>query len=122
MPSRTRARPSATCPRWRTCSTSCWRRSAGCAGSMERRPKAERLAAERIGLIAGSGRFPVLFAETARRRGVEVIAVAHRGETDPELERVVVGITWVYPGELGTIISALKKAGVRRTVMVGGIA
>ncbi|HSV08390.1 MAG TPA: UDP-2,3-diacylglucosamine diphosphatase LpxI [Candidatus Binatus sp.] len=78
--------------------------------------------AERIGLIAGSGRFPVLFAETARRRGVEVIAVAHRGETDPELERVVVGITWVYPGELDTIITALKQAGVRSTVMVGGIA
>jgi hypothetical protein len=77
---------------------------------------------ERIGLIAGSGRFPVLFAETARRRGVEVIAVAHRGETDPELERVVVGITWVHPGELDTVVLALKRAGVRRTVMVGGIA
>ena len=53
---------------------------------MERRPKAERLAAERIGLVAGSGRFPVLFAETARRRGVEVVAVAHLGETDPAIE------------------------------------
>jgi len=77
---------------------------------------------ERIGLVAGSGRFPVLFAETARRRGVEVIAVAHRGETDPELERVVVGITWIFPGELEAMIRALKAAGVRRAVMVGGIA
>jgi DUF1009 family protein len=77
---------------------------------------------ERIGLIAGSGRFPVLFAETARRRGVEVVAVAHRGETDPDLERVVVGITWIYPGEIGAMIEALKGAAVRRAVMVGGIA
>jgi DUF1009 family protein len=77
---------------------------------------------ERIGLIAGSGRFPVLFAETARRRGVEVIAVAHRGETDPDLERVVVSVTWIYPGELSTMIEALAGAGVRRAVMVGGIA
>ena len=77
---------------------------------------------ERIGLIAGSGRFPVLFAETARRRGVEVIAVAHRGETDAELERAVSGITWVYPGELERIIVALKAARVERAVMVGGIA
>jgi DUF1009 family protein len=77
---------------------------------------------ERIGLIAGSGRFPILFAETARRRGVEVVAVAHRGETDPGLERVVTGITWIYPGELEAIIQALHVAGVRRTVMVGGIA
>jgi DUF1009 family protein len=77
---------------------------------------------DRVGLIAGSGRFPVLFAETARRRGVEVYAVAHRGETDPELERVVAGITWIHPGELEAMIQALKAAGVRRTVMVGGIA
>src|SRR6185503_7102088 len=77
---------------------------------------------ERIGLIAGSGRFPVLFAETARRRGVEVFAVAHRDETDPELERVVAGITWIYPGELDAMIRGLKAAGVARTVMVGGIA
>jgi hypothetical protein len=77
---------------------------------------------ERIGLVAGSGRFPVLFAETARRRGVEVIAVAHRGETDPELERVVAGITWIHPGELDRMIKALQAAGVQRAVMVGGIA
>jgi len=77
---------------------------------------------ERIGLVAGSGRFPVLFAETARRHGVEVIAVAHRGETDPELERAVAAITWIHPGELETMIRALQAADVHRTVMVGGIA
>jgi UDP-2,3-diacylglucosamine hydrolase len=77
---------------------------------------------ERIGLIAGSGRFPVLFAETARRRGVEVVAVAHRGETDPELERVVHALTWIHPGELQAMIDALHRGNVRRTVMVGGIA
>lgn len=78
--------------------------------------------AEPIGLIAGSGRFPVVFAETARRHGVEVVAVAHRGETAPELEQVVAQITWIFPGELETMIRALKDAGVRRTVLVGGIA
>jgi UDP-2,3-diacylglucosamine hydrolase len=76
---------------------------------------------ERIGLLAGSGRFPVLFAETARRRGVEVVAVAQRGETDPELASVVQAITWLYPGELDALIQALKAAGVERAVMVGGI-
>ncbi len=77
---------------------------------------------ERVGLIAGSGRFPVLFAETARRRGVEVVAVAHRGETAAELANVVDAITWVEPGQLDALIEALKGAGVTRTVMVGGIA
>jgi len=76
---------------------------------------------ERIGLIAGSGRFPALFAETARRRGVEVFAVAHRGETDPDLERAVAGITWIFPGELDAMIGALRAYAVRHAVMVGGI-
>lgn len=77
---------------------------------------------ERIGLIAGSGRFPVLFAETARRRGVGVVAVAHVGETDEALSEAVEGITWVYAGQLEAIIQALKQAGITRAVMVGGIA
>lgn len=77
---------------------------------------------ERIGLIAGSGRFPVLFAETASRRGVEVVAVGHRGETDPGLEEAVAEIAWVQAGELEGIIQTFKRAGVRRAVMVGGIA
>src|SRR5207253_4034613 len=90
--------------------------------AMERRHVAEHLGKERIGLVAGSGRFPVLFAETARRRGVEVVAVAHLGETDPALERVVSAITWIHPGELEAMIRALQAAGIRQTVMVGGIA
>jgi hypothetical protein len=77
---------------------------------------------ERIGLIAGSGRFPVVFAETARRRGVEVVAVAHRGETAPELVHHVHAITWVQPGQLQALIDALHAHGVSRAVMVGGIA
>ncbi len=77
---------------------------------------------ERIGLIAGSGRFPVLFAETAGRRGVEVVAVAHRGETAAELANVVSRIAWIHAGELEAMIGALKAFEVRRAVMVGGIA
>jgi UDP-2,3-diacylglucosamine hydrolase len=79
-------------------------------------------ARERIGLIAGSGRFPIVFASTAHRRGVDVIAVAHRGETAPELVHHVQAITWVQPGQLQALIDALKSHGVTRAVMVGGIA
>jgi DUF1009 family protein len=82
----------------------------------------EQVAKERIGLIAGSGRFPVLFAETAQRRGVEVVAVAHSGETAPELEQAVAEIVWIRPGELEAMVQTFKRAGVRRAVMVGGIA
>ena len=46
-------------------------------------------AGERIGLIAGNGRFPIIFAENAKRLGYAISAVAHIGETEPELERYV---------------------------------
>ena len=41
-------------------------------------------AAETIGLIAGNGRFPLIFSREARARGYRIVAVAHRGETDDD--------------------------------------
>jgi len=76
---------------------------------------------ETVGLIAGNGRFPLLFAETARAAGVHVVAVAHEGETLPELAPLVEAITWVQVGQLDRIIRAFQAAGVRRAVMAGGI-
>lgn len=75
----------------------------------------------RFGLIAGNGRFPLLFAEAARAAGVEVIAVAHEGETPPELADCVPDVTWVHVGELGKIIATFQAAGVTEAVMAGGI-
>lgn len=76
---------------------------------------------QRLGLIAGNGRFPLLFARSARAQGIEVVAVAHRGETLPELAAVVDSVTWVSVGELERIIRAFQQAGVDRAVMAGGI-
>lgn len=76
---------------------------------------------EPIGLIAGNGRFPLIFAETARREGVRVVAVAHRGETDEAIEPLVSALTWVRIGELGKMIRTFRDAGVTRAVMAGGL-
>ncbi len=61
-----------------------------------------------IGLIAGGGRFPLLFAESARRAGHRVVAVAHRNETDPALAERVDAITWVKLGQVGRVKQAYK--------------
>ncbi len=76
---------------------------------------------ERIGLIAGNGRFPIIFAENARRLGFAVSAVAHIGETTPELEQHVERIHWIKVGQFNKLIKALKGDGVRQAVMLGGI-
>jgi DUF1009 family protein len=70
-----------------------------------------------IGLIAGSGRLPVLFLEAAERAGRDVVVVAHEGETDPALRADV----WVKVGQLGRISEVLLAAGVSEAVLCGGI-
>ena len=75
-----------------------------------------------IGLIAGGGRFPLLFAESARRAGHRVVAAAHVNQTDPALEKLVDGITWVKLGQFGKVVEALKAGGCHQVVMLGSIA
>ncbi len=75
----------------------------------------------RIGLIAGNGRFPIIFADNARKLGLHVSAVAHEGETEPELEHHVDRIHWIKIGQLNKLIKAFKDDGVRQAVMLGGI-
>jgi UDP-2,3-diacylglucosamine hydrolase len=74
-----------------------------------------------IGLIAGGGRFPILFADSARRAGHRVVAVAHRSETDPSLAEHVDALSWVKVGQLGRLVAALKDGGAEGTVMLGAI-
>ena len=76
---------------------------------------------ERIGLIAGNGRLPFLFASAARAQGLEVVAVAHRGEADPALASEVASLTWVRLGQVNRILRAFRDAGVSRAAMAGGI-
>ena len=76
---------------------------------------------ETIGLIAGNGQFPRLFAQTARTQGVPVVAVAHRGESLVGLDSLVDHLTWINVGELDTLIDTFRAHGVTRAVMAGGI-
>jgi len=75
----------------------------------------------RIGLIAGNGRFPIIFADNVRRLGFTVSAIAHVGETLPELESHVDRIHWLKVGQFSKALSALKADGIRQAVMLGGI-
>lgn len=78
-------------------------------------------AGEPLGLIAGNGVLPVLFARAARAQGHTVVALAHRGETDPALEREVDVFHWVRVGQVARMQKLLRAASVRRAVMAGGI-
>jgi hypothetical protein len=74
-----------------------------------------------IGLLAGSGRFPILFAEKAQAMGLEVVCVGIRYEAAPELQHLVHRFYWAGVSRLGRIIRCFKKEGVERIVMAGKI-
>jgi len=76
---------------------------------------------KRIGLIAGSGQFPIIFSRAARQKGLKVYAVAHVGETDPGLETLVEAMKWIKIGQVKKLITFFKENDVHDTVMVGGI-
>jgi len=70
-----------------------------------------------IGLIAGGGSFPLMVANSAREQGLRIMAVAHQGETDPSLAESVDKIALIKLGQLGKLISVLKKNCVRKALM-----
>jgi DUF1009 family protein len=74
-----------------------------------------------VGLLAGSGRFPIAFAEKARSAGLRVACVGLRGEADPVLAGLCHRFDWSLPARLGRVIKLFKRAGVERFVMAGKV-
>ena len=76
---------------------------------------------ERLGLIAGNGRFPFLVLSAARARGMEVVVAAIKEETSPEIEYEDATVHWMSLGELSKLIETFKRAGVTQAVMAGQV-
>ena len=74
-----------------------------------------------IGLLAGWGRFPILFAEKARSLDIPVVCVGIRHEAAPELMPLVRRFYWSGLGKIGRTIRCFRKEGIRHVVMAGKI-
>jgi UDP-2,3-diacylglucosamine hydrolase len=74
-----------------------------------------------LGIIAGNGPLPALFARAARLEGLRLVAVGHTGETSGEIEGLVDQMIWIHVGEVGSLIRGLREGGVTQAVMLGGI-
>ena len=82
----------------------------------------EDIKMEKLGLIAGNGRFPILFAKGARDNNVPIIAVGIEGETSPEIEQYVEKLYWVGVAQIGKLIKVFKQEHISKAVMAGGLA
>ena len=74
-----------------------------------------------VGLLAGSGRFPILFAEAARRQNYQVECVGIRYEAPDELRALCNSFKLVSVSRLGGIIRAFRRRDVQRIVMAGKV-
>jgi DUF1009 family protein len=74
-----------------------------------------------VGLIAGSGRLPVLIAEGVRRAGRPLVVVALRGQADPSLRRWAGTFAWAGIARVGRWIRLLRRHRVRQAVMAGAV-
>ena len=77
---------------------------------------------QRIGLIAGNGKFPLLVLDAARSAGYEVVVAAIKEEAFPEIEdHGAISVHWLSLGELSKLIETFHREGVRRAIMAGQV-
>jgi len=77
---------------------------------------------EKIGLIAGNGKFPLLVLDAARAAEYEVVVVAIKEEAFPEIEEHgAASVHWLSLGDLSKLIETFQREGVRRAVMAGQV-
>lgn len=74
-----------------------------------------------IGLLAGSGRFPISFAAKARALGIPVVCVGVRYEASPELMPLVSRFYWTGVARMGWMIRCFRREQVGVVVMAGKI-
>ncbi len=76
---------------------------------------------ERIGLLAGWGRFPIVFAEEARKQGYSVYCSAIAGMADDDMGQYCDKVQYTPLARLGAAIRFFRKNRVDRIVMAGKV-
>jgi len=76
---------------------------------------------KRIGLIAGSGQFPLIFSKAASAKGYQVYAVGYVNEADPRLVETVAALEWLHLGQLKRLVRFFRQNGVCEAVMMGAV-
>ena len=74
-----------------------------------------------IGLIAGNGQFPLLFARAAKDQNIRVIAAGIKGDTTWLLRFFVSRLEWFQVGQLSALFQYFLSQHVRHVIMAGQV-
>ncbi len=76
---------------------------------------------EKIGLIAGNRKFPIILAEAAKKNNYYIVAVAIKGDTSSKIKKFVDKIYWLNLSEFSSMFEIFKSEGITKVVMAGQI-
>lgn len=76
---------------------------------------------EKIGLIAGNRRFPIVLSQGAKKSKYYIVAVAIKGDTSRSLKKYVDKIYWINLNEFNRLFEIFKSEGITKIVMAGQI-
>lgn len=74
---------------------------------------------EKVGVVAGSGKLPIIFADNARSKGEQVVGIGLKGVTDPALESHVDKLIWVDPAAVQKSVFAVLAERIKRIALLG---
>jgi DUF1009 family protein len=76
---------------------------------------------EKIGLIAGNRKLPLLFAEAAKRKGHSLVVIALKGDTSSGIKKYADKLYWLGLDEFSSMFGIFKAEGITQVVMAGQI-
>ncbi len=75
----------------------------------------------RVGLIAGNGAFPLMFARAAKQKGIRVVAAAVKGDTSVLIHLIADEVCWFSPGELKKLFAYFRGQNIAQVLMAGQV-
>ncbi len=85
-------------------------------------PLNQEIQFDTLGLIAGNGKFPLLFAKCAKEKAnLRIIAIAIKGDTSRQLKSLVDELYWVSAGEFKKMLNILKEKKIKNVAMAGQV-
>jgi len=76
---------------------------------------------EKIGIIAGEGKFPLLVLREAKKLGYHVAVAGIKGISSPELEKEADSFVWLNIGEVGKLLEFFIKNEIKKALLAGSV-
>jgi len=76
---------------------------------------------EKLGLIAGNKRFPIIFSQAAKKNNYFVVAVAIKKDTSLAIKKAADKVYWLNLNEFSRMFEIFKNEGIVKIAMAGQI-